>query len=87
MTHPLDPRAGALMPRFCRGCGCDDNHACMTPDGPCSWALHDIDTPTGVCSGCAAELDYDMQLLAGVGRDRDGEPLVLKRSALIRAVG
>lgn len=63
----------------CRGCDCDDNHACETPDGPCAWILLDIATPTGVCSACAIELNWDQEGMAFVGRDRDGIPLVLKQ--------
>lgn len=32
----------------CRGCGCDDNHACLTEDGPCHWLT--LDPP--LCSAC-----------------------------------
>jgi hypothetical protein len=48
----------------CRGCGCDDNHAC---EGGCSWVLLDIDQTTGVCSACAVELQWHPLLLAQVG--------------------
>ena len=34
-------------PRRCRGCGCDDTHACVTPAGPCHWVSPDR------CSACA----------------------------------
>ena len=34
--------------RTCRGCGCDDDHACITDDGPCAWALLDVDSPTPI---------------------------------------
>jgi hypothetical protein len=50
--------------RTCRGCGCDDNHACVTDAGPCSWALLDVDDDTGICSACAEILQWDPQLLA-----------------------
>ena len=75
-------RAGALI--VCRGCSCDDNHACIDARGqPCSWVLLDVDTPTGVCSSCAEELDWDYEALQLVGRDRDGVPIVLKRALAI----
>lgn len=35
----------------CRFCGCDDNHACETDDGPCGWSK------PGYCSAC-----YDTHL-------------------------
>lgn len=46
--------------RTCRGCGCDDDHAC---DGGCSWVLLDIDAPTGVCSACADAVGWDPRTL------------------------
>lgn len=49
--------------RLCRGCGCDDDHACITEHGPCAWVLLDIDTPTGICSACAVEMGFDPQIL------------------------
>ena len=36
----------------CARCGCDDFHACRTPQGPCAWVHVDHDGRTGVCSGC-----------------------------------
>lgn len=44
--------------RICRGCGCDDDHACITDNGPCAWVLLDIDSPTGICSACAEEIGW-----------------------------
>lgn len=32
----------------CRRCGCTDDRACATEDGPCSWA------EPGLCSACAS---------------------------------
>lgn len=32
--------------RRCRVCGCTNDHACMTPAGPCSWVEADL------CSAC-----------------------------------
>lgn len=58
----------------CRGCGCDDDHACVKPDGsPCSWFLRDIETPTGICSACAVRVGYDMRALLRMGIDLDEE--------------
>lgn len=68
------------MLRTCRGCGCDDNHACQTEDGPCSWAVQDfkiyrssssmriVPLASGVCSYCADDLQWDMGALVIVGR-------------------
>jgi hypothetical protein len=59
----------------CRGCGCDDDHACITPAGPCAWILLDVNItengnvfqqPSGVCSACAARLGWDPAALATV---------------------
>jgi len=59
--HILGRRSPDL--RTCRGCGCDDTHACI--EG-CSWVLLDIDTPTGVCSVCAEAVGWDPRVLAQV---------------------
>lgn len=40
MTLIFGDRQNGL--RICRGCGCDDNHACVTEDGPCAWVLLDF---------------------------------------------
>jgi hypothetical protein len=87
MSEPKDPRATML--RICRACSCDDDHACVDELGhPCAWALLDIATPTGVCTACADDLEWDYDVLAHVGRGRDGVPLVLQRLPdLIRATG
>ena len=53
--------------RFCRGCGCDDDHACVTDDGPCAWALLDVMMPTGVCTACADRLGWNMRAMATIG--------------------
>ena len=34
--------------RTCRVCGCDDEHACATIEGPCTWVEPDL------CSACVA---------------------------------
>jgi hypothetical protein len=52
----------------CRGCRCDDDHACVMPDGsPCSWVLFDIEPPTGVCSACAERVGWNPRALATMG--------------------
>lgn len=40
----------------CIGCGCDDNHACVTDGVGCSWLAVDRDTGRGVCSSCPESL-------------------------------
>lgn len=57
--------------RMCRGCGCTDSRACVTPGGPCAWVLLDVAAPTGVCSACAAELEWNPAALAMVGTEDD----------------
>lgn len=67
---------GPAMTRTCRGCGCDDDHACvqevLTRHGPvevpCAWVLLDIAEPTGICSACADEMEWHPMLLATAGR-------------------
>ena len=52
----------------CRGCGCDDDHACVQADGtPCGWALLDIETPTGVCTACAISVRWHPRALGTMG--------------------
>lgn len=52
----------------CRGCGCDDAHACIDDRGrPCRWVLLDIDAPSGVCSACADAVHWHPGLLADMG--------------------
>lgn len=36
--------------RTCKICGCDDDHACITPYGPCYWTEIDL------CSACHNQL-------------------------------
>lgn len=38
--------APLLPPRKCRACGCTQNAACMTEEGPCYWIEEDL------CSAC-----------------------------------
>lgn len=37
------------MSGVCTECGCDDENACMTANGPCFW----VDDDETICSGCA----------------------------------
>jgi hypothetical protein len=63
----------------CRGCGCNDNHACVDVESgaPCCWVLLDVEiTPrgveplaSGVCSACAADLDWHPALMLQIGTD------------------
>jgi hypothetical protein len=38
--------------RTCRVCGCTDDRACVTADGPCHWVEDSL------CSACVASLDH-----------------------------
>lgn len=49
--------------RTCRGCGCDDDHACVTEQGPCAWFLLDVALPSGICTACAVQMRFDPALL------------------------
>ena len=69
----------------CRGCGCIDRRACVTPHGPCCWIVLDVHTATGLCSACADEFDWDQAAIAAIGtreawRVSGGELLQLVRS-------
>ncbi len=61
------PDRRATMKRICRGCGCTDDHACITDDGPCSWVLLDIASASGICSFCAEYFEWDFEWMAKVG--------------------
>lgn len=57
MSRTRKPVTSAyLQLRVCRGCKCDDLHACLDDDGadrlPCSWNEVFADG-TGICSRCA----------------------------------
>lgn len=58
---------GARQLITCRGCGCDDDHACATAEGPCAWALLDVETATGVCSVCADRVDWHPVAMIALG--------------------
>jgi hypothetical protein len=70
----------------CRGCGCDDDRACIDPrtGAPCSWALQDIAEPSGVCSTCAERAGWHPIALAAIGQPgsiADYVPFGLERYA------
>lgn len=72
MSLLLDKLAASVT--VCRGCGCDDNHACVDGAGqPCSWALLDIETASGVCSSCAARAAFNPFALAAMGAQNEEE--------------
>jgi hypothetical protein len=66
MTHILGQRKGPVF--VCRGCGCDDDHACS---GGCEWVLLDIPEPgfplTGICSACAQEWGFHPVMMRDAG--------------------
>lgn len=43
------------MKGVCKVCGCTDDNACMTDDGPCHWITMDQNW----CSACALEVPAD----------------------------
>ena len=45
------------MAKVCKICGCTDDNACITEEGPCSWAFNTQGGP--VCSACVFELPKD----------------------------
>lgn len=50
ICEPCTPAsATAAGVRACRTCGCTDERACMTDDGPCWWVEADL------CSACTPE--------------------------------
>lgn len=51
----------ALLGGYCRHCGCTDDRACMTEEGPCAWV------EPGLCSACAL---ISPELFAELGRER-----------------
>lgn len=64
----------------CRGCGCDDNHACIDRGVPCHWAA------PGLCSACAR----DLLKQARVAVDRESRLMrrnIRRASALRRDAG
>lgn len=50
----------------CRGCGCTQNNACMTEDGPCYWVETDL------CSACAPPIDSMTDMLFTTRTDLTG---------------
>jgi hypothetical protein len=62
----IDPQGRPIgrQLRYCRGCGCDDDHACV---GGCAWVLVDVGRPTGICSTCADYAEWHPVALAASG--------------------
>lgn len=52
--------------RACRVCGCPDEQACETADGPCRW----VDDGRGgnLCSACEAAKDHVVSMTQSDGR-------------------
>lgn len=48
------------MINTCRECGCTDNNACVTEDGPCYWIN---ETRRDLCSSCV--MSDDLFLVGG----------------------
>ncbi len=42
-------RSTKRLSRSCRVCGCTQDMACMTPEGPCYWVEYDL------CSACISK--------------------------------
>ena len=60
-TFATRPRVRASE-RACRVCGCTQDHACVTDDGPCAWVEADL------CSACARDIrTLDAIVRAGLG--------------------
>ncbi|MBI5178156.1 MAG: hypothetical protein HZA04_02745 [Nitrospinae bacterium] len=51
----------------CIHCGCSDDLACMTLEGPCHWVWVDRKTGRGLCSGC-----HRSEIAPG-----NGQPLII----------
>ena len=73
----------------CIGCGCTDQHACVSDDGPCSWIVVDYDVGRGVCSCCQSNLarwnagDRSvLMLVAKVTKDGEAEPFFIENNAM-----
>lgn len=71
--------------RTCRGCGCDDDHACVVGGVACCWVLLDVDVPSGICSACAVKLGWDIAAMASIAPDEDGAFALADRPQLLRA--
>lgn len=56
----LEGGTDRVFARRCTECGCTDDRACITDEGPCWWAAYDL------CSACAGR-DAEDEL--GTGGD------------------
>ncbi|MES2793191.1 MAG: hypothetical protein V4719_26515 [Planctomycetota bacterium] len=45
-----------LAGTICHLCGCTEDHACVTREGPCTWVRK------GLCSGCATWFEFEHEL-------------------------
>lgn len=73
----------------CIGCGCDDLHACVGDEGPCSWLVVEYDTCRGVCSCCQEQLERwnagersILMLVAKIIREGEAEPYFIEKNAM-----
>jgi len=61
------PFAAFGEPIVCRGCDCDDDHACVDAAGNvCSWFSIEVALPAGVCSFCATANGLDRPFVCDV---------------------
>ena len=73
----------------CIGCGCDDMHACVGDQGPCSWIVVDYDISRGVCSCCEPHMERwnagersVLMLVAKITREGETEPYFIEKNAM-----
>lgn len=74
----------------CIGCGCDDCHACVGDDGPCSWLAVDYGIGRGVCSYCGKHLERwnagdraVVMLVAKINKDGEVAPYFIERNDMV----
>lgn len=73
----------------CIGCGCDDMHACVGDQGPCSWIVVDYQIGRGVCSCCESHMGRwnagdrsVLMLVAKITREGETEPYFIEKNAM-----
>lgn len=73
----------------CIGCGCDDMHACVGDQGPCSWLVVDYEIGRGVCSCCEPHMERwnagersVLMLVAKITREGEDEPYFIEKNAM-----
>lgn len=73
----------------CIGCGCDDMHACVGDQGPCSWIVVDYLIGRGVCSCCESHMDRwnagdrsVLMLVAKIIREGEIKPYFIEKNAM-----